>query len=422
MKAFRLQTGIRVEPFDDPVDESFVGGQTLADATADVLEACDVTGEPAAASDDVPVHGDCLILPDNLFLTRRTLRTFLQATAAADGPARLALEAGHATAYTRPLQRVDELDGAVAFDLFRVRRTEIPRGLAWDSLRDFLRRRAEPVVLDPGDGVEWLPQSRPGPPRQKTALPRTTLLAADVRHWVHLLWINHQLPWVRLQEHWDDHPGIGRAWRRRGRNRHRRLMRMNVIGKHCDIHPTAVVEGSILGDRVRLGPFASVRDSILGERVEVSDHTKFLRCVVGARCHTLNDSYFIGCTCYPESTLASFMMRNTVLGRRLFLTSGVMFWDEPITGTVRVAQAGREEDTGRWLLGGCAGHESVLGTRAIFLPGRAVSNRTMIVMRPEEGVIKLPAEAQAGRAHVYHQGRVVPLEQALPAWRPPEID
>ena len=74
------------------------------------------------------------------------------------------------------------------------------------------------------------------------------------------------------------------------------------------------------------------------------------------------------------------------------------------------------------LLGGCAGHECLLGTRAIFLPGRAVPNRTIIVMRPEEGVVKLPEQALPGQAHVYHQGRILPLAEVLPQYSPAELE
>jgi acetyltransferase-like isoleucine patch superfamily enzyme len=292
----------------------------------------------------------------------------------------------------------------------------------WVQLRSFLAGRPENVVLDPAPGIEILPLSRPGPPRQNLELPRTTLMAAEVRHWAHLVWINHQLPWVRLKEHWEDHPGLKRAWRSRGRNAYKRARRLSVIGNNCDIHPTADIEGSIIGDKVTLGAFTSVRDSIIGDEVEVSEHTKFLRCVVGDNCHTLNDSYFIGCAFYPGSTLANVVIRNSVLGLRVFLTTGVMFWDEAIEGPVEVMHRGQPVNTGRWILGGCAGHECVLGTRAIFLPGRAVPNHTMIVMRPEEGLYKLPAAVEAGRPYVYHQGRLQTLQQALPDWKPAELE
>ncbi len=422
MKAYLVKTGVLIEPFGDEVGEAYMGGQSLAETTSSALRWADLEIETASSSSDLPLSGDYLILPDSLFLTRRCIREFLGATASLREISRLALLRSAATDYSAPLQDTAEKDDSVAYDLYRFRGAEMPRDLSWPNLKIFLASRSRLATLDPRPRIEQLPQSRPGPPWTTLELPRTTLLAAEVRHWTHLVWINHLLPWVRLEEHWEDRPGLKRSLRSRGRNPYKRAARRSIIGANCDIHPTAYVEGSILGDKVKLGPFASVRDSIIGPGVEIADLTKFKRCVVGEGCHTLNDSYFIGCTFYPGSTLASFMLRNSVLGRRVFITSGVMFWDEAIEAPVSVRQAGGEVDTGRWQLGGCAGHECVLGTRAIFLPGRAVPNRTMIVMRPEEGVVKLPQSAERLVPHVYHQGRIRKMAEVLPGYEPKEIE
>jgi acetyltransferase-like isoleucine patch superfamily enzyme len=422
MKVYLVQTGIVIEPFGDPMADTFLGGETMGTAVERACTEAEVSVEKVATSDDLPLKGDYLLAPDNLFLTRSCIRTFVESSGQKTGPGRLALSRGAATNYLRPLQQVAEDEDSISFDLYRIKGIEVPRGLAWNDLTAFLSSRAEKIVIDPNPKNELLPQSRPGPPWGYIDLPRTTMLAADIRHWVHIVWLNHLLPWVRLEEYWQDHPGLGRSWRSRGSNRYRQAARRSVIGKNCRIHPTAYVEGSILGDGVSMGPFTCVRDSIISDGVEISDHSKFQRCVVGEKCHTLNDSYFIGCTFYSGSTLASFMLRNSVLGRRVFITSGVMFWDEAIEEPVEVIDRGQSVATGRWQLGGCAGHECILGTRAIFLPGRAVPNRTMIVMRPEEGVVKLPAQAARAVPHVYHQGNIQPLEQVLPDWKPLEID
>ncbi len=86
---------------------------------------------------------------------------------------------------------------------------------------------------------------------------------------------------------------------------------------------------------------------------------------------------------------------------------------------------GEEIDTGRWILGSCAGHGSILGslgTRGVFAPGRTLPNRTIVVMRPTQGVLKAPDRVAPLHPHVCLDGSVVPLEQALPDWRPPEIE
>jgi acetyltransferase-like isoleucine patch superfamily enzyme len=409
MKAYIFNTQTTISPFNDPVGESFIGGQTLNNAIEKALEELKITFERVSSSSQIPLSGSYLIFPDSLFFSRQCIDSFIQISKATKTVCRLALTKGAVTDYALPLQAVEDSNSAIAYDLFRINDVEIPRDLNWSQLHSFLNQRSNPIELTAEVSTESIYQSRPHPPWTVLELPQTMIAAVNISHWIHILLLNHYLPSLRISEQVQDNPKL-------------KLKKNNIIGEDCDIHPTAYVEGSIIGDGVRLGPFTSIRNSIIGNRVEVADHSKFLRCVVGDDCHTLNDSYFIGCTFYPKSTLASFMLRNTILGRRVFITSGVMFWDEGMQEPVSVSHQGNIVSTGRWNLGGCAGHECILGTRAIFLPGREVPNQTMIVMRPEEGVVKLPEQAEPYKPHVYHQGKIVPLEQALPDWKPLEID
>ncbi len=425
MRALRFLTGLAIEPFGDPVSSAQLGVEELGLAVSRALLQAGVQPEPGSP-EAIPARGELVLLPDTQFITRAAVRAFLAAAPAAPGIYRLALRRGPASEYARPLQRVDEdpATDSVQQDVYLARGDlgALRTTGDWEALRDALRARARPVVLDPGAQVEELPEVRPGPPRTTLALPRTLLLAADVRHWVHLVWLNHMLPWVRLQEHWQDHPLQARLRTLGCPDPRRHPARLAVLGRGCDVHPTALVEGSILGEGVTVGAFASVRECILGDGVEVGSHTHFKRCVVGAGCHTLNDSYFIGDTCYPGSTLANIMLRNSVIGRRVFLTTGVTLRDDGLAGPVSVVQAGREVPTGRWVLGGCAGHRSLLGARALLEPGRAVPNRTVIMLRPEEAVSKVPADAEPRRPYTYFESTLLPVEQAYPGWNPPEVD
>jgi hypothetical protein len=171
-----------------------------------------------------------------------------------------------------------------------------------------------------------------------------------------------------------------------------------------------------------MGPDTSARDCILGDDVEIASHSKFLRCVVGQNCHTLNDSYFIGCTFYPGSTLANFGIRNSVLGRDSFMTSGAMFWAEVTNPSIEVTHQGEKVATGRCDLGGCSGHKTLLGARAIFLAGSSVPNRTITVMRPGEGVFKMPASVDPKDPYICHQGGIANVREVYPDFSPGELE
>ena len=429
MIALRYQTGTRIAPFDDPVSSLPIGDSDLGQAVTRALTQAGCTpriGETGRSPTDCPLT-DCLVLPDRLFVTRALVRAFMDACPRAAGVYRLGLKEGPLTAWAFALQKVDQQPGAILFDLFCVRGPG-PISSEWPALREALVERAQPVVIDPAEELHTIYPPRPGPPVKPLMLPRSELLAVDLSHWIHLVWLNQLLPWIRLREHRQDHPllsrfglskvglpKIGKSWFGLGDS---------LIGPGCDIHPAAQVEGSILGAGVRLGPKACVRDSILGERVELAENVRVKRCNLGAGCHALSDSYFIGCTFYPGSSLANFMLRDSVIGRQCFLTSGLIFWPEGITKTVRVLHEGTERDSRRWVLGSAAGHGCTLGTlgpRAVLAPGRALPNGTMLVMRPEEGLLKLPKTAQPGQAHVNQDGQAQPLAAVMPDWRAPEL-
>ena len=72
-------------------------------------------------------------------------------------------------------------------------------------------------------------------------------------------------------------------------------------------------------------------------------------------------------------------------------------------------------------LGGCAGHGSTLGARTIVAPGRALPNRTVVVMRREEGVLRIEATA-VGTPVCWHDAALVPFDRLRPGATPEEID
>jgi hypothetical protein len=88
----------------------------------------------------------------------------------------------------------------------------------------------------------------------------------------------------------------------------------------------------------------------------------------------------------------------------------VIFWTDLLEGTVQVLSDGSWVDSERKSLGGCAGHGSVLGARTIVAPGRALPNRTIVVMRREEGVNRVEG-LEPGHPSTWYDASLVPLER-----------
>jgi hypothetical protein len=66
------------------------------------------------------------------------------------------------------------------------------------------------------------------------------------------------------------------------------------------------------------------------------------------------------------------------------------------------------------------GHGSVLGARTIVGAGRALPNRTMVVMRREEGVLRIAPHAP-GTPLCWDDAALVPFDSMRPGVVPDEL-
>lgn len=230
-------------------------------------------------------------------------------------------------------------------------------------------------LCDEADSEEHL-VAPAGPAPHLLRVPRCRRLAGRVSHWLHLLNLNHALLVAERERlgatsgrnHWE-----GRA----------------------AIHPTALVEDSIIASRVVIEQGASVMRCFLGEGVHVADHAVLADCVIGPGSHTLVDTHLRRVVAMGGSTLSNLGTSDLLLGREVFLTTGVAFFGGEPGRTVVVDGA----DTRRPVLGGCVGHKVTLGARALFAAGVAVPSGTVVVGRPDEAAQKLDERGLA-RAHM----------------------
>jgi hypothetical protein len=257
---------------------------------------------------------------------------------------------------------------------------------------------ATPVRVDVSPVTRrWaLPRLGPGPHHLDVV--DDGMIAMHVDTWAHVLWL-----WPALV-------------RRLGRGTTR-----NVIGKGVDIHPNAFIEGSVIADGAEISAGCSVRHSYVGANSKLSDFTKVSYSVLEAGTHTLADATFAEMVALGGGTLTSLLFKDSILGRNVFLTTGVIFWTDSLDGNVAIEIDGAPVDSGRPVLGGCAGHGSVLGARTILAPGRALPNRTTVVMRKEEGVFSIDRDAAPATPMCWHDAALVPVTKIAPDYDPEEV-
>ncbi|MBN2360308.1 MAG: hypothetical protein JXR83_12720 [Deltaproteobacteria bacterium] len=399
MHLWLVATAARLAPFGDAIGATFVFDGTLASHQEALCRSARV--EVVAVGGGSMQVGPGLVLFDDTYVNDEAL-AYLVRAARAGGSHALCLGENALGSFLAPLARLPTAGtgGAQAVGLFATD-TAVAAADA-DGLRRALAGASQAVVLPPGATSE---QRLPGFPRRRPTLtiPRAAALACRIRHWVHALWLNQALAYAPRDRAEID---------RRG----------NRVAPTARVHPTAYVERSWIGPGAVVEPHCALIDTLLGADCHVADHTVLIGCALGSGCQTLTDSHLCRVVSYPDSTLSSLGCEELLVGRRVFMTAATIFFLTTLGENAAVDDGGQLVDTGRPRLGGCVGHRSVLGTRAIFGPGLALPNDSLVVMRPEEGVARIDPAIADGRPACWHDGQLLPIERVARDYRPPEID
>ncbi|MFA6033579.1 MAG: hypothetical protein WC889_11825 [Myxococcota bacterium] len=415
-KAFILRTMASIHPFGDEPGAAWIGNMPLSEALRRELELAGFQPAFAGSPQELPRGGDFLLVPDHLFASMPFLKAFGEAAKRRDF-ARCVVPRSPVTDWASPLSgaTVTELYGrgeCLCYDLYSVRNWGGFDGVSHELL-GALRELSRPVVVEPEYTVRELRRPNVGPAPWVARLPVSEFVIGHVRSWVHILWLNQLLTGLYASRAIKDAPAGDRLRIAALRSTVPGVVTGSVIGRYVDIHPTARVEGSAVGEGVRIGADAYVKDCLVGDDVVIADHARFINCVIGDRCNSLADSFFKDCTFYPDSTLSNVNLMQCVAGRHVFLTAAVLCLLESPERPVEVFHEGRMTPAGRWFLGSCMGHDTILGTRAIMMPGLALPNGVIIVMPPGEGVNKIP-QIEPGTPIVWEKGTLKPLGDVFP--------
>jgi acetyltransferase-like isoleucine patch superfamily enzyme len=383
-------TGRHLAPFGDPVADAPVGNRPLSAWLDEAITEAGLTRVPTLSP-------PCLVVPDTLLTTGEVLRRFLAEARGEDAVLVLADSTfGERTCWLQPgLTRVEA-------------------GWRFEAIR-FVSGRGQPardIVIDPEEDLLNLPipaalQTEPAP----LALPRHPVIT--LHHWAHLVWANQAAAAsvVRRLPRWR---GLLRLlWailRARSLNRWRVLGKLNTIGRGCDIHPTAVIEGSTLGDGVSVGAFARVLFSTLGDGVQVFPGASVEASTLGAGSAVAQGCGVRACVLYPEAFSSSVMMQASVLGRRAMVVPGSYLLDLNFDRDIRVPHDGELQSTGSRFLGCAVGHGARVGTGIWVASGRSIPNGCELVRHPAELVSRLPEQAEG--VWVPEDGTIVPLAEA----------
>ncbi len=370
-------TGRRVAPWNDPIAETIVATRTLGEWQADAFRDAGLAVLPE-------LKPPCVVVPDNLFTSGGALRQLV--TGAAGRDAVLVLkQSRHGVGTTPVTPGLSKIDAGWRFPSIRV---ETGRG--------------EPpvdVVVDPEEAELDFPMpGYLGGGVGEIGIARHPVM--ELHHWVHVMWagqaaggmVGRNIPTWRYVVR-----GLWAATRAMSFNKWKVLGKFNVIGKGCDIHPTAVVEGSTLGDGVSIGPFCRVALSHIDDGATVMPGAQVDLSVVGKGATVAELTTLRFCVVFPNAFAGQYLMQQCVLGRDCITTGGAFSIDLNFDQEIRVPLDGTLHTTGTKFLGIAFGHRSRVGTGFWMQSGRMVPNDVFIIRDPGAVLSKIPGDAPTDR-------------------------
>lgn len=411
MRAFLVPVTDPIPPFGEPARDACVGGMPLHDYLAETCAALGVELVQVPDLDAIPESATpCLVLRDDLFITRRCLRGFLKAAHRGGRDARLALPDSLLMQRYHHLQELErDSEGRYLFDAFYLTATPSPRA------RPSRWPHAEPLCPPFKERQLSVPVPRNIVGRSHHLHPVTTTVAMNIRHWVHILWANNLMPQIRLVERITSQP-LATIWRlfgsvglSRTRMFERAMHRFSYRGPGCRVHPTARVELSVLGPGVEIGAFALVRGSLLGAGTIVEDRANVCFSSLASTSFVSRNSTLIACAGYPEADLCVNGMQFCLAGRHTALTSFVRPLDMRYRDDVSVLAGDRLVPLPGHVLGSCFGHGVFVGPDIAIQAGRAIPCGAVIVPEPGTLLGRVPSSWPTGQLGVVRQGRLEKL-------------
>ena len=407
MKAYLWKTEKTISPFQDPVGDTLICNVALKDHQHRILESQGLevaeTKDPCTLVDE-----EYLLIRDDLFFTRVALKRFLKKIREKGEPGAGAMESGPFTDFTGFMQDLrtvwdpETQTPVTVYGLYYCR-GPLESARAVESLPPLIieaEQKAFPIK--PGDFL-------PSTVDVKFTPAFTNVILFHVCHWTHIWLLNLLALGDELIRAFTANKFklVLRALSAFSLNRHKIASRFVIKGKGCDIHPTATVQASILGDRVTVGPYSVVQGSILGDDVKINEQSIIIGTVFGEGTSTCIRGCSKLCVAYPRTSTGR--MQGCLIGRNVFMASLAYFFDVKLQGTIKVWHNGRMVDTGMNFLGGCVGHNAIIGPDCWIASGREVPNGAMIIKNPKEVIATIPPDLPSGDPSICQNSKLVPV-------------
>lgn len=383
MKAYIVQSKKEIEPFNELPKDCLIGDKTLAMLQQEFFLMLGIEPLIVATEQEIEEVGECIVVGDNVYFSPELLAEFIARSRRQKKNTICALKKGITTQRTMSgIQDVSQKEGYVEYNLRYLPEEKFRRG---DSV---------PIVIDPDQTWEYISVPKHICDSEKYPIPITEKFVIQMDHWANL-WAANIITVLaevaRLQKK-SKIKLLLIAVRVRSFNKWRILSGANKIGRNCDIHPTAYIEGSIIDDNVRVGAGAVIRESMIGRYAFIGNSVTIEESVIGER-STVVHGHVLYSVFYPSVFSAAQMISASFIGRDSFVGSGVTLTDFRLDGeNVAILKDGVKTDSGSRFLGCCLGNDVYLGSGCVVAPGRAIPNGLHIGLEKDRIITECNSE------------------------------
>lgn len=374
MKAYIVQNREVIDPFNEPSRDCLIGNKTLATLQKEVFLKLEIEPLFVVADQQIRDPDEHIFVGDNVYFTQELLAEFIAKFQKQKRNSVCALKQGITTQRTMSnIQKVKTSQNYIEYNLH------------YSPEEKFRRGDCTPIVVDPDQFCDYIPMPRHICDSGKYLIPITDKFVVQIDHWVNL-WAANIITALAMAARLRKKSKVKLffiAVRVCSLNRWKILSGANKIGKNCDIHPTAYIEGSIIDDGAKIGAGAVIRESMVGKGAFIGNSVTIEESVIGEK-STILHGHILYSVFYPGVFSVAQMISASLIGRDSFIGSGVTLTDFRLDGKdVIVLKNGTKINSGNRFLGCCLGNNVYLGSGCIVAPGRTIPSGLHIALEKD---------------------------------------
>lgn len=379
MKAYIASWGEKIAPFSKYARDCLIGNVPLRQLQIETLKAAGL--EPIFMQNltQSELAGNCygedehILLSDDMYFSIELIKEFIVRSRQLKATTVCAVKKGGFTSRSgiNLLQLVAIKQDYVEYKLFYYPKNG-------DS--EVKSRVTQTVVIDSDEFNATIPMPPHMCPDGHYHVPVADKFIVQINHWVNL-WMANITSSLYFGARVKKSSKLNQLWlalKAQSFNQWNVLGKSNKIGKNCDIHHTAYIEGSTIGDNVTVGAGAVIRHSTIGDGVSIGNNVTIEESVIGGDC-VIMVGHVVFSVMYPHTFSVTGMVTASMIGPDCFLGANSILTDFRLDNlNVMVVKDGQLVDSGHTFLGSCLGRGVYIGAGCVVAPGREVPAGTRL--------------------------------------------